>query len=169
MPKRGIAFRSVTAAVDSGTRCSFPAFMRSAGIVHTRASISISIHVAPRTSPDRAAVKIANSAARAAIPSRWLNSFMKTPTSCHGKAGGFLTGAILLGLASRFSPSDLASVPGSHPAGACSTVAQSRMLSMRPRNLVTVPVLCCQIGLSTFTTKAVSTAATGSAPMIGPA
>jgi hypothetical protein len=41
----------------SGTRCSRPAFIRLAGMVQTPASRSISLHCAPRTSPDRAAVK----------------------------------------------------------------------------------------------------------------
>ena len=41
---------------ESGTRCSRPAFIRSAGTVHVAASMSISVHVANRTSPARAAV-----------------------------------------------------------------------------------------------------------------
>src|SRR4029079_9330070 len=40
----------------------------SAGIVHVRASASISAKIAPRTSPDRAAVSIKNSTALAAVP-----------------------------------------------------------------------------------------------------
>ena len=45
----------------SGTRCSRLAFMRSGGSVQTFASRSICDHRAPSTSPDRAAVRIANS------------------------------------------------------------------------------------------------------------
>jgi hypothetical protein len=52
--------------VDRGTRCSRPAFIRSAGMVHTASSRLTSDQVAPRTSPDRVAVRIANSTARAA-------------------------------------------------------------------------------------------------------
>jgi hypothetical protein len=57
--ERGITLRIAMAPLDNGTRCSFPAFMRAAGTVHKAASISISAHVAPRTSPDRQAVSIA--------------------------------------------------------------------------------------------------------------
>ena len=46
---------------ESGTRCSLPAFMRSAGIVHTAPSRSICSHRALRTSPERAAVSTRNS------------------------------------------------------------------------------------------------------------
>ena len=46
---------------DSGTRCSRPAFIRSAGTVQT--SPSISSQCAPSTSPVRAAVRMANSKA----------------------------------------------------------------------------------------------------------
>ena len=47
----------------NGTRCSRPAFIRDPGIVHMRASASISSIVAPRTSPERAAVRTRNSKA----------------------------------------------------------------------------------------------------------
>ena len=62
------SLRSAIARPHSGTRCSMPAFIREAGIVHTRASRLISPHCAPRTSPVRAAVRIVNSSARAATP-----------------------------------------------------------------------------------------------------
>ena len=44
----------------SGTRCSMPAFMREPGIVHVAPSRSISSHVAPLASPERAAVNTRN-------------------------------------------------------------------------------------------------------------
>ena len=53
----------------NGTRCSLPAFIRSAGTVQTLADRSISLQRAPMTSPVRAAVRMANSSARAAKPS----------------------------------------------------------------------------------------------------
>lgn len=56
------------AADDSGTRCSFFAFIRSAGIDQMPRFKSISLHRAPRASPERAAVKIANSKHRALTP-----------------------------------------------------------------------------------------------------
>ena len=55
-----------------GTRCSRLAFMRPAGMVHTFASRSISSQVAPIVSQGLQAVKIVNSSARAAMPSRSL-------------------------------------------------------------------------------------------------
>ena len=48
------------AAWDSGTRCSTPDFIRSAGMRYSRASRSISAQVAPRVSPDLAAVRTVN-------------------------------------------------------------------------------------------------------------
>ena len=53
--------RTAIARPDSGTRCSLPAFIRSAGIVHVAVAMSISAHVASRTSLDRAAVSTRNS------------------------------------------------------------------------------------------------------------
>ena len=57
--------------LDSGTRCSTFAFIRSAGIVHVAAGRSTSPHVAKRTSPDRAAVSTPNSNA-SLVPSHTL-------------------------------------------------------------------------------------------------
>jgi hypothetical protein len=65
--------------VDRGTRCSRPAFIRSAGMVHAASSRLTSDQVAPRTSPDRVAVRIANSTARAASPTCSRNSAMNAP------------------------------------------------------------------------------------------
>ena len=45
------------AASDRGTWCWTPDFMRFAVMRHSRASRSISVHLAPRASPDLAAVK----------------------------------------------------------------------------------------------------------------
>jgi hypothetical protein len=59
----------------------FPAFMRLAGTAHSLASISISDHVTPRTSPDRHAVRIANCTARAA------SGGMNAAISWQGTAG----------------------------------------------------------------------------------
>ena len=70
-----------TARALKGTRCSRLAFIRLAGIVHTLPLKSISLQVAPITSPVRAAVKIANSSARAAVPSCSRNAEMNPPMS----------------------------------------------------------------------------------------
>jgi len=89
---RTFAMRSSTAmaAVDNGIRCSRPlfrlVFMRAAGTVHRRVRRSISSHRAPRASPVRAAVRIVNSRARAATPSRRRTSAMNVPTSAYGSA-----------------------------------------------------------------------------------
>ena len=48
-----------------GTRCALRIFMRGAGIVHVAASKTISAAVANRVSPDRHAVRIVHSSARA--------------------------------------------------------------------------------------------------------
>jgi hypothetical protein len=59
-----ISSRIASAASESGTRCSFPAFMRSAGIVQHLSAIFISFQRALFTSTDQPAVKIVNSSAR---------------------------------------------------------------------------------------------------------
>ena len=64
-----ICAKIARAGADSGTRCSTPAFIRSAGMVQIPASRSISDQRAPSASPERAAVRIVNSSARAAIAS----------------------------------------------------------------------------------------------------
>jgi hypothetical protein len=56
------------ASFDKGTRCSFSAFIRSLGIIQTLFLKSISCHLAPKISPERQAVKIANSRALGEIP-----------------------------------------------------------------------------------------------------
>ena len=57
------------------------AFMRSAGMVHTRASVSTSDHRAPSASPVRTAVRIVSSSARAEMPSRVRSSAMNAGIS----------------------------------------------------------------------------------------
>lgn len=52
-PRRGIDSRRAIAREDSGTRCSLPAFMRAAGMIHNLASRSNSSQVATRTSTSR--------------------------------------------------------------------------------------------------------------------
>ena len=52
--------RAFEGDVDKGTRCSSPVFMRSAGMRHSRSSSSISVQVAPPTSPERQAVSTRN-------------------------------------------------------------------------------------------------------------
>ena len=55
------------------------AFIRLAGMVHVLPSRSISDHSAPRISPERAAVSMANSSARGETPLRSRSSFIKEP------------------------------------------------------------------------------------------
>ena len=66
----GIELRIAIAGSYSGTRWARPAFIRLPKIVHVAESRSTSSQVAKRTSPDRAAVRIKNSRARADMPSR---------------------------------------------------------------------------------------------------
>ena len=62
-PSKSSAAPSSTSSArgDSGTQRSRPAFMRSAGIVHTAPARSIWSYRALRTSPERAAVSTRNS------------------------------------------------------------------------------------------------------------
>lgn len=60
--------------------------MRSAGTVHMRPARSISFQLAPRTSPDREAVRMVNSRARALKPAWLRNAVMKAPTFVKGRA-----------------------------------------------------------------------------------
>lgn len=59
------ALNNAVIALFSGTRCGRSDFIRSAEIVQTRATRSISCQVAPITSPVRAAVRIVKASARA--------------------------------------------------------------------------------------------------------
>jgi len=61
--------RRVRTGSDKGMRCSFPAFILMAGMVQTFFSKSNSDQRAPLTSPERAAVRIHNDRALAAMPS----------------------------------------------------------------------------------------------------
>ena len=60
-PSVRAASRISSARRHSGTRCPRFSFIRAADIVHTRPVVSISVHVASRTSADRAAVSTRNS------------------------------------------------------------------------------------------------------------
>ena len=86
-----------------GIRCSFLAFIRSDGTVHSAFSRLISCQVAPRTSPERVAVSIVNSSAFAATPERLRKSTIKMPTCEYGRALWCLTFLVLLGAGSTIS------------------------------------------------------------------
>ena len=58
-------FEDFEGALRRGTRCSRPAFILAAGTTQTFPFRSISDHLAPITSPVRAAVRMVNSNARA--------------------------------------------------------------------------------------------------------
>ena len=74
-----IFWRTAVAASDSGTRCSLWALVRAAGMVHSASSKSTSAHLAPRTSPVRAAVRTVSSKALAARLSCLRSSAMNSP------------------------------------------------------------------------------------------
>ena len=83
--------RIANARAHSGTLCSRPAFIRSAGTVQTSVPRSISDHLAPITSPVRPAVNIINSNARAELPDRLCSAVMNFCISLYGTAGWCLT------------------------------------------------------------------------------
>jgi hypothetical protein len=64
-----------------GTPCSLPTFILEAGMVHSLASRSISLHLAPRTSPDLAAVRIRNSRANRGTLNRVCRCAMNAGTA----------------------------------------------------------------------------------------
>ncbi len=80
-PRLGKRFEDRQRRAQRGTRCSRPAFIRFAGTVQTLPVKSISSQSRPRISPERAAVKMQNSSASAAIPSRSRKSAIKAGTS----------------------------------------------------------------------------------------
>ncbi len=132
----------------SGTRCSRAAFIRSAGTVQTLASTSISDHRAPRTSPPRAAVRIANSRARAAVPS--------ISRRCQGRPAN-RDKPLRHGGRAKASPGEGGAFPNIQPnvrgsehdrrygAGNANRIDTA---SMPPRNRVAVSGLLRQIGCS---------------------
>ena len=157
---------SAIAASDNGMRCSFPAFMREAGIVHKRASRSNSDQLASSASDVRQAVKMHNSTSIAPAPGMARSCGMKAGSSRQSSAAWFSTFATALGFGNSWSrcPRHAA---GLSPARNPCTVHHARMPSIRPRSLVAVSVLSRQIGSSTRITCSVLTSATGMAPSTG--
>jgi len=82
-----ICSSTASACALSGTRCSTRIFILAAGTVQMPFAKSISLHSAPRTSPDRAAVKIKNCSARAPTLRFARNSAMSSATRKYGNAG----------------------------------------------------------------------------------
>lgn len=71
-----------SARVDSGTRCSRPDFILSAGMVQTPACRSTSLQVASRASPDRVAVKIVySSSSFVAVPAADARTLTSAPAT----------------------------------------------------------------------------------------
>ena len=154
------------AAADRGTRRGLPAFMRVPGIGHTAASQSISPQRMPRTSPDRQAVRIASSTARAAIPSRLRHSAMKPATSLHGRAGWCSVALTLRGAGNHDAkwPFNRAGFsPVHHPRA----LAASSTASICPRRRDAVSGARSQNGRSTYMIASLSTFCTGRFPKTG--
>ena len=80
------AWTIARAPCERGTRCSRAPFIREAGTVQIAASRSISFHLAPSTSPDRAAVRIVNSSACAPMPLILRSPSTNAGTSLNGIA-----------------------------------------------------------------------------------
>ena len=121
----------------SGTLCSLPAFMRSAGTFQTSVPRSISDHLAPITSPVRPAVNIINSNARAELPDRLCSAVMNFCISLYGRAGWCLTRftfAVFARILSR-CPRRRA---GFSPSTYFRARAQSQIVSMRYRKRLAV-------------------------------
>lgn len=161
--------RRAKAAGLRGTRCSRPLFILCAGTVEVRDPESISGHVARRTSPDLAAVRMANSSARAADPSCLRREFMKLLASDTGSAAWCLGFATLFRAGSCVSrcPRQRAGFRPSRSCRSCRLSAQARISSIRPRTRDAVSVFARQIGSSTSSTCADSTSPTSSWPIFG--
>ena len=141
-----------------GMRCALDAFIRSAGIVHTFALISISLQTAPYTSPDRAAVNIANSSARAAVVPSTRNRAMNEGSSAYAMAAKCPRAS--LG-ASGGGERDAPSIELDSPQSAALALLRHRG---RPRFFregeKPISGFSSQIGLSTSRIAAVSTSST---------
>ncbi len=138
--------RTCSAALESAARCTLPPFMRSAGTVQVPRATSISPHVAPRISPERAAVRIPNIRARAPIPPTSERRAMNSAISSIGRARWCLTRDTFPGSASSLSRCPF------HRAGfgqdrSSRVAAQSRTASNRPRTRLAVSVFVVQIGV----------------------
>ena len=105
---------------------------------------------------------MANSRARAAVPSIARNFSMKHGTSRHGIAARCLTRR-LRGAASKYSRWPLQRA-GLSPVRYPATVAQSKIASIRPRKRAPVSGALCHTFSRAFTTIAVSMVETGSEP-----
>lgn len=112
---------------------------RSAGTTHIALAISISFHLAPRTSCDRAAVSAANSSARLPIPSRRRSAANQRGASAICKAG-WLPRFATLATAGKSSFRFPAQRAGLSPVRCPDAVAQDNTASMRPRSRKTVSV-----------------------------
>ena len=77
----GVFFNRDTAALDNGTRCSLPIFMRSAGMVQTAFSKLNSDHLALNVSLERTAQRMVSASAFAEISGLVSNSGIKAGTS----------------------------------------------------------------------------------------
>ena len=145
---------------ESGTRWSWPAFMRSPGMVQTP-SRSISDQRAPRTSPDRAAVRMANSSARALMPP-CARSSAGMPAPCR-KHRGVVRLLEFLRFAQDVGRDGRASGQGSRRArrSARAPWRLSSTCSIRPRSRSAVVRFVSQIGSSTPSTSSVVILSTG--------
>ena len=144
-----------SAASLRGTSCCSDAFIRPAGTVQSLAARSTSPQVIPRTSPDLAAVKIANSRALAATPSRLRSWDMNVGISPYGRAAWCLTVAFLRGL--RNTSKWPFSLAGFSPLRSPFAFAASRTFSIRPRTLEAVSGFFRQMGCTHRRTSSVST------------
>jgi hypothetical protein len=125
--------------------------MRTADTVQLALSMSISCQVAPRTSPDRPAVRIRNSSAIAPTLFWFRSAALKVGTSCQGMEAWGSTGAILL-RGGRIICGWLCLRAAFGPWHQPRAMAAASTVSMRPRTRTAVSGFTCQIGLSARST-----------------
>lgn len=149
---------------DRDTRCSRLAFILSAGTVQSERFRSISRQVAPLTSPERAAVRMANSSALAPAPPTFLRAAKNVGISSTDIALWWVTFRTLEGAGNSLSsrPRHLA---GLSPLRAPCTMAQSRISSIRLLRREAVSVLSDQIGWRTWRIFATSMLSTSRLPI----
>ena len=156
--------RTATARSLNGTRCSTPAFIRLAGTVQVADSRSISPHVEPRASPDRAAVKIKNSRQSVVddTPKARIR-LMASPTWAWGRAAW--CSVLPCPFRGRTAVAACAGSPERWPRA----IAHRMTTLTRCKTRRAVSGLSVQIGAITPKTSPVVIASTGLSPRIGKA
>lgn len=164
---RGRLLSNAFTSLVSGTRCSRPAFIRSAGTVQILWSRSNSFQVAPITSLVRDAVRIVNISALALMLPflrSWATSFGKSMYGTALWCSTFWTEEVA---GSRCCNGPVQAA-GFSPSRYFMALAQPRIFSIRPLSRLAVSGFVVQIGLRTLSTSSTVISFTRFLPMIGP-